>query len=86
MRALRQALGIRQQACASHAGISAPYLANIEAGRKHPPLMVASRLAAALGVPLDAITYPNPHLKIDRRTETDGDRHPGRVAQPANHA
>lgn len=49
---------MRQETCAIQAGISAPYLANIEAGRKHPSLMVASRLAHALGVPLEAITYP----------------------------
>jgi transcriptional regulator with XRE-family HTH domain len=79
IRALRQALGMRQQACAAHAGISAPYLANIEAGRRQPPLVVASRLAEALGVPLDAITYP-PSLPVTnhRRRDVDGDRHTDR--------
>lgn len=85
VRALRLALGIRQQACAAHAGISAPYLANIEAGRKHPPLLVASRLADALGVPLDAITYPQlSSTTRSRRSEPDGDRHSGHLTKPTH--
>lgn len=79
IKALRQALGIPQQACAAHAGISAPYLANIEAGRRHPPLVIASRLANALGVPLEAITYP-PSLPVTdhQRRGTNGDRYADR--------
>jgi transcriptional regulator with XRE-family HTH domain len=58
VKALREALGKNQGGLAAQAGISASYLANIEAGRKRPPLATARRLADVLGVPVDAITYP----------------------------
>lgn len=37
--------------------MSHAYLCNIEAGRKVPPEAVMNRLADALGVPIDAISY-----------------------------
>ncbi len=58
VKALREALGIRQGIFARDVVVSAGYLANIEAGRKQPAPDVAVRFAARLGVPLDAITYP----------------------------
>jgi transcriptional regulator with XRE-family HTH domain len=58
VRALRDALGIRQDEMASRMGITAAYLANIEAGRKQPRPSVQRRIADVLGVALDAVTYP----------------------------
>ena len=60
VRALRQALGIRQTDFATAVEITPGYLANIEAGRKQPAEDVARRMSERLAVPLDAITYPAP--------------------------
>lgn len=56
--ALREALGIKQNKLADTVGISGPFLSNIEAGRKQPGPATTRALADAMGVPLDAITYP----------------------------
>jgi transcriptional regulator with XRE-family HTH domain len=58
VRALRDALGMRQDDMAAQLEISGSYLANIEAGRKQPRATVQRRIADLLGVPLVAITYP----------------------------
>ncbi|MGH3099284.1 MAG: helix-turn-helix domain-containing protein [Streptosporangiales bacterium] len=60
VRALREALGIKQSDLATRAAISAPYLSNIEAGRKPAGPPLRRRLANALGVSLDAITSAIP--------------------------
>ena len=39
------------------AGMSHAYLCNIEKGRKYPPEPVIARIADALGVEVDAISY-----------------------------
>jgi transcriptional regulator with XRE-family HTH domain len=58
IRAIRQALGHTQAWVARQAGINGAYLSNIEAGRKEPSPTVTAKIAAALGVPIAAITYP----------------------------
>ena len=40
--------------------MSHAYLCNIEKGRKRPPVEVIHRIAAHLGVPVEAISYPAP--------------------------
>lgn len=40
--------------------MSHAHLCNIEAGRKNPPAEVIHRIAALLGVPVDAISYEQP--------------------------
>ncbi|MER7070941.1 helix-turn-helix transcriptional regulator [Terrabacter sp. NPDC000476] len=57
VRAIREALGIKHGEFAIRCNISPGYLTNIEAGRKQPAPDVASEIAKALGVPLDAIAY-----------------------------
>jgi transcriptional regulator with XRE-family HTH domain len=60
---IRKALGMRQDALAAGAGITAAYLSQIEHGhRQQPAPEVMRRLADALGVPLDSITYPVPEV------------------------
>lgn len=59
IRALREALGITQVSLATRAQVSAPYLCQIELGYQ-PTMAKAKRIAAALGVSLDAITYTVP--------------------------
>ncbi|MDB4873506.1 MAG: hypothetical protein JWL97_4510 [Gemmatimonadales bacterium] len=59
LKAIRKALGIRQDALAEQASISASYLSRIENGIEAPELNPTThRLANGLGVPIDAITYP----------------------------
>jgi transcriptional regulator with XRE-family HTH domain len=69
VKALREALGMRQDEMASRLGISGPYLANIEAGRKQPRAYLQSRVAEVLGVPITAVTYP---VTGDADPVTDG--------------
>lgn len=58
VRAMRELLKIRGSALANSSGISHPYLVNIEKGIRQPAPDKAENLARALGVPLEAITYP----------------------------
>ncbi|MGX4514693.1 helix-turn-helix transcriptional regulator, partial [Clostridioides difficile] len=48
----------KQVRLAKDVGVSGAFLSNIEAGRKQPGPQTARALADALGVPLEAITYP----------------------------
>lgn len=52
---LREKAGISGNELAKRAGISQPYLWQIEQGEKDPPLSTISAIADALGVPLKKI-------------------------------
>ena len=53
VRQLRTARGLSQLALAKLAGVSQPYLWQLEAGRKkNPGILVLRKLAKALGVPV----------------------------------
>lgn len=52
LRALRTAAGRTVASVAADAGLSVPYIANLENGRGNPTLTALSRLAAALGCEL----------------------------------
>ena len=56
----RNRSGLSQKALASKAGISASYMAEIEAGKKPGSVAAMSALAKALDVPLD--------LRVNERT------------------
>ena len=50
---LRTARGLSQRALAVRAGVTNPYIAQLETGQRgNPTVLVAARLAAALGVPV----------------------------------
>ena len=50
---LRTARGLSQRALAARAGLTNPYIAQLETGqRSNPTVLVATRLADALGVPV----------------------------------
>ena len=53
LRGLRAAAGRTVASVASDAGLSVPYIANLENGRGNPTLSALARLAAALGARLD---------------------------------
>ncbi len=53
LRVWREHRGLSARGLADAAGISAPYVSQIEAGRRHPTVAVLARLADALRVELD---------------------------------
>ena len=55
VRLLRQRAAMTQEQVAFEAKIDLTYVGGIERGRRNPSLLVLVRIAAALGVPLDAL-------------------------------
>jgi transcriptional regulator with XRE-family HTH domain len=68
LRALRTAEGRTVASVAAVAGLSVPYIANLENGRGNPTLTALSRLAGALGTRL--------HIALTRGGEDRGDEAP----------
>jgi transcriptional regulator with XRE-family HTH domain len=58
LRGLRAAAGRTVASVASDAGLSVPYIANLENGRGNPTLAALDRLATALGAQLDIALMP----------------------------
>lgn len=58
--AIRKAQHLKVVELAARAQVSAPYLTNIEKGKKQPAATTALTIAHALGVPPEAITYQRP--------------------------
>lgn len=56
VRAFRSHKSMKVKDLAGAAGISPPYLSEIEAGKKYPSLETMKRLAEALGTTIDALT------------------------------
>ena len=52
----REHLGMTQQELAGRAGISKPYLSQIETGKRQGTVETLSAIARSLGVPLDVLT------------------------------
>lgn len=59
LRAQRTATGRTIASVAADAGLSVPYIANLENGRGNPTLAALSRLAEALGLRLDVDLVPD---------------------------
>lgn len=55
VRALREALGISQEAFADRVGIHRTYIGGIERGERNPTLATLCRIAAALDLPLEEL-------------------------------
>ena len=60
VRVVREALGITLTSLAARAQVSKSYLSDVETGVCQPSPVIIKRLAAELGVAVDAITYPVP--------------------------
>jgi transcriptional regulator with XRE-family HTH domain len=60
LRGLRAAAGRTVASVASDAGLSVPYIANLENGRGNPTLSALDRLASALGATLDVRLVQDP--------------------------
>jgi transcriptional regulator with XRE-family HTH domain len=58
LRALRTAAGRTVASVAQDAGLSVPYIANLENGRGNPTITALRRLATALGVRLEVLLVP----------------------------
>jgi transcriptional regulator with XRE-family HTH domain len=58
LRGLRAAAGRTVASVAADAGLSVPYIANLENGRGNPTVAALDRLAAALGVSLEVTLMP----------------------------
>jgi len=58
LKAARVAQGLSQEELAFRAGMSVPYLSNLERGRSGPSLVMMHDLAVALGVHLSALVAP----------------------------
>jgi transcriptional regulator with XRE-family HTH domain len=58
LRGLRAAAGRTVASVAADAGLSVPYIANLENGRGNPTVAALDRLAAALGVSLEVTLVP----------------------------
>ena len=57
VRAIRVAQGVRHGELAQRARVNPGYLTLIEQGKRQPSQVVISRIAAALGLALDDVTY-----------------------------
>jgi transcriptional regulator with XRE-family HTH domain len=68
LRALRTAAGRTVASVAADAGLSVPYIANLENGRGNPTTSALSQLARALGMRLEITLAPVMH---DARPEPD---------------
>ena len=56
LRAAREAAGLTQRQLAEKADVADKYLSRVEVGAATPSIFVASKFAAALGLPLDILT------------------------------
>lgn len=70
LRALRTAAGRTVASVAQEAGLSVPYVANLENGRGNPTTAALSRLSSALGMRLVITLAPRDHVG---RGAVDGD-------------
>lgn len=58
VRTLRKMHGWSQELLAERTGVSAPYITQIESGKRTPSLDIVERLAAALGVEYKSLFEP----------------------------
>ena len=67
VKTLRLARGLSQRELAELADIADKYLSRVEVGAVTPSMLVGTRLARALGVPLDALIATTPARTPDPR-------------------
>lgn len=66
VRVIREALGVRHMDLAARASISKGTLTHVEAGTRNVSPSTLRKLAIGLGVPTEAISYPDySHLGMD---------------------
>jgi transcriptional regulator with XRE-family HTH domain len=88
LRAQRTVAGRTVASVALDAGLSVPYIANLENGRGNPTVTALTRLAAALGLRLEVTLVPSGRDPAPRQPATPdedaprGQHAPGRVTAP----
>ena len=80
VKSLRELRGFRPDGFAGAVGISRPYLANIEAGRKKLTNILLARMAETLAVPQIAIMRPDSTVSPDGSTRSSRQEVPGAAA------
>lgn len=60
VRCIREAKGVKLDVLATRAGINFGYLSRVERGQRNASLEKIEAIAAALGVPIDGISYVLP--------------------------
>ena len=68
IKTLRKKLGWSQEQLAEKTGVSAPYITQIEIGKRTPSLDIVEKLASALGVEYKILFEPK---SIDNITKSD---------------
>ncbi|MCG7284989.1 helix-turn-helix domain-containing protein [Cellulomonas sp. ACRRI] len=59
LRVIREAYGVSLSDLALRAQVSRPFVSLMESGARQPSAATLRQLADALGVPIEAISYPN---------------------------
>ena len=69
IKALRKQLGWSQELLAEKTGVSAPYITQIEVGKRTPSLEIVQKLASALGVEYKTLFETNNEFENPGSTE-----------------
>ena len=69
VKALRKQLGWSQEFLAEKTGVTAPYITQIEVGKRTPSLDIVEKLATALGVEYKVLFEPNNSSKHSATSE-----------------
>lgn len=69
IKALRKQLGWSQELLAEKTGVSAPYITQIEVGKRTPSLEIVQKLASALGVEYKTLFETNNEFENSVSTE-----------------
>ena len=73
IKSLRKKLGWSQEVLAERTGVSAPYITQIEVGKRTPSLDIVEKLASALGVEYKVLFEHQ--SSIDNTSESDFSKH-----------
>lgn len=65
LRQFRTKRNVSLRSCAEQVGISAPYLSDIELGRRHPSERILQEIARVLEVPVDDLRHFDDRLPVE---------------------
>lgn len=75
---LREARGLTQQELSDRSGVPRPTLAHLESGQGNPTLSVLSKVAAALGIGIEAlVSVSRPKVRVVPRVELPSEQRAG---------
>src|ERR1051325_7333416 len=74
----REARGLTQQELSDRSGVPRPTLAHLESGQGNPTLSVLIKVAAALGIGIEALVAPTkPKVRVVARDEVPSEERGG---------